>query len=134
MCTQIFTALFKFNPVPRFPCIFILFVLTARKRSLGQGNIFTSVCHSVQGGVACVQKWGACVVKGGCVVKGACMGKGGVCGKGGGTCMAKGDVCGEVGVCVVKEVCMAGGGERAWQERQLLQRAVRILLECILVF
>ena len=27
----------------------VLFI-TARKRSLGQGNIFTSVCHSVHGG------------------------------------------------------------------------------------
>ena len=31
-------------------------------------------------------------------------------------------------VCVVK-----GGGRHAWQERQPLQRTVRILLECILV-
>ena len=27
-------------------------IITARKRSLGKGNIFTSVCHSVQGGWA----------------------------------------------------------------------------------
>ena len=33
-------------------------IFTARKRSLGQGNIFTPVCHSVQGG--------ACMVAGGC--------------------------------------------------------------------
>ena len=26
-------------------------IITARKRSLGQGNIFTPVCHSVHGGV-----------------------------------------------------------------------------------
>ena len=26
------------------------FIFTARKRSLGQGNIFTPVCHSVHGG------------------------------------------------------------------------------------
>ena len=28
------------------------FIFTARKRSLGQGNIFTPVCHSVHGGVS----------------------------------------------------------------------------------
>ena len=36
------------------------------------------------------------------------------------------------------KACMAGGafmaGGRAWQERRPLQRAVRILLECILFF
>ena len=26
------------------------YIITARKRSLGQGNIFTPVCHSVHGG------------------------------------------------------------------------------------
>ena len=30
------------------------FFITARKRSLGQGNIFTPVCHSVHGGGACM--------------------------------------------------------------------------------
>ena len=30
------------------------FVVTARKRSLGQGNIFAPVCHSVHGGSASV--------------------------------------------------------------------------------
>ena len=25
-------------------------IITARKRSLGQGNVFTRVCHSVHGG------------------------------------------------------------------------------------
>ena len=29
-------------------------IFTARKRSLGQGNVFTSVCHSVHGGVVCL--------------------------------------------------------------------------------
>ena len=28
-----------------------IYTITARKRSLGQGNIFTPVCHSVHGGV-----------------------------------------------------------------------------------
>ena len=32
---------------------FLLFsIFIARKRSLGQGNMFTPVCHSVHGGVA----------------------------------------------------------------------------------
>ena len=31
-------------------CVWITSLVTARKRSLGQGNIFTSVCHSVHGG------------------------------------------------------------------------------------
>ena len=30
---------------------FIVLIITARKRSLGQGNIFASVCHSVHRGV-----------------------------------------------------------------------------------
>ena len=33
-------------------------IITARKRSLGQGNIFAPVCHSVYGG-------GGCLVPGG---------------------------------------------------------------------
>ena len=37
-------------------------IFTARKRSLGQGNIFTPVCHSVHGGGMRGCSWGACVV------------------------------------------------------------------------
>ena len=48
------------------------------------------------------------------------------------------------GTCMAKWACMAGGGGmcgggtcvavgRGWQEKRQLQRAVRILLECILV-
>ena len=38
-------------------------IITARKRSLGQGNIFTPVCHSVHRGGACVVLFGGvCVV------------------------------------------------------------------------
>ena len=75
--------------------------ITARKRSLGQGNIFTPVCHSVhrgcvcgcfgggmcgcsRGGVACVVapggcgcSWGGVVAAGGCawlLPGGACVG------------------------------------------------------------
>ena len=53
-------------------------VFTARKRSLGQGNIFTPVCHSVhRGGMHGCSGGGACVVApgGACVVLfgGVCM-------------------------------------------------------------
>ena len=49
-------------------------IIIARKRSLGQGNIFTCVCH--RGMCGC---WGACVVVGGaCIVAiGVCMVVGG---------------------------------------------------------
>ena len=57
-------------------------VFTSRKRSLGQGNIFTPVCHSVQGGRAWLLR-GACMVLfgglhgfipgAGVVFPGACM-------------------------------------------------------------
>ena len=76
------------------------FFITARKRSLGQGNIFTSVCHSVhrrgvraRGGVhvgVCVHAWGTCVV-GGVHARGcACLG-----GAWQGACV--------VGVCMARE-------------------------------
>ena len=29
--------------------MFLFSIITARKRSMGQGNVFTPVCHSVQG-------------------------------------------------------------------------------------
>ena len=66
--------------------------------------------------------WGVCV---------ACV-PGGMCGRVGmwqGVCMA-GGMCG-------RRVCMEGGMHgrgHAWQERRPLQRTVRILLKCILVF
>ena len=47
------------------------YLITARKRSLGQGNIFTPVCHSVHRGACVVALGGACVValgSGGCMV------------------------------------------------------------------
>ena len=34
---------------------FNVLCITARKRSLGQGNVFTLVCHSVHGGVSLSQ-------------------------------------------------------------------------------
>ena len=61
----------------------------------------------------------------------------GVCVAGGGVCMAGGHAWQEV---CTAGVCIAGarvggmqGRGRGWQERRPLQRAVRILLECILV-
>ena len=96
-------------------------VITAGKRSLGQGNIFTPVCHSVQrrscvvagagawvaaGG--CAWLWGvcggACMVTGGAWLQGACMvvGGGGGCGGGcRGACMVPGVCVWLWGVCVV---------------------------------
>ena len=87
------------------------------------------------------------------MARGACVAREGVHGEGGhawqkggmhceGGVHGKGGVHGEGG-CVVKRgyvwlggACMAGGamgGGHALQERRPLQRAVRILLECILV-
>ena len=80
-------------------------------------------CMVAQGGCAWLLR-GACL--GGCVVKGACMVKRG-CAWQRGACMVKGGVHGERGACMAK-------GGRAWYEiRPVIARAVRILLECILV-
>ena len=75
-------------------------VFTARKQSLGQGNNFTPVCHSVhregQGGVrgcrrACMVAWGACVVaRWAWVVVGVCMVARGYVWLLGGSCMVGG--------------------------------------------
>ena len=54
-------------------------VITARKQSLGQGNIFTPVCHSVHRGE------GACVV-----ARGMCMVAPGAGGVGGCACLLRG--------------------------------------------
>ena len=49
-----------------------IIIITARKRSLGQGNIFAPVCHSVH--------WGGLVLGGGCLVLGGgCLVLGGGC-------------------------------------------------------
>ena len=63
-------------------------IITARKRSLGQGNIFTPVCHSVhkgrvclvvgvvhgcQGGMCGCRGEGACMVARACMVAGECV-------------------------------------------------------------
>ena len=88
-------------------------VITARKRSLGQGNIFTPVCHSVQRG--------SCVVAGGDAwLQGGVRGCGGMCG--GGVhghrgCMVAGGHAWLWGMCVVVGVvagaCMVVG-RHAW--------------------
>ena len=54
---------------------------------------------------------------------------GGVCGRGG---MHGRGHAWQGGACMTGDVC-GGGGGHVWQERQPLQRTVRILLECILV-
>ena len=103
-------------------------IVTARKRSLGQGNIFTPVCQSVHRG--------ACVVGGG-------AGGGGVCGCWGGVCGCWGVCMVARGACVVAGGCAwllggmpgcRGGGVRRIRRDTVNERAVRILLECILVF
>ena len=72
-------------------------IITARKRSLGQGNIFTPVCHSVH--------------RGACVVWGACMVVGGVHGCGGHTWLQGVSVCGCWGACMVaRGACMVVKG------------------------
>ena len=63
----------------------ILFIVTARKRSLGQGNVFTGVCLST-GGVPAPRGWsglGGCLLLGECACSegGACSG--GACSWGG---------------------------------------------------
>ena len=69
-------ARYKSLPLPLLP----LPIFTARKRSLGQGNIFTPVCHSVHGGACVVAPGGACMV-----ARGGMRGCwGGMCGCSGG--------------------------------------------------
>ena len=66
-------------------------VITARKRSLGQGNIFTPVCHSVQWGHAWLLWGGMHGCSGGghvWLLRGACMvAQGGMHGCSRGVCM-----------------------------------------------
>ena len=103
------------------------FIFTVRKQSLGQGNIFTPVCHSVHhGGVlgwwgymhgcqrACVFGWGCAWLLGACVVAGGMHGCGGrvwlqgACMVGGGGHGCQEDVHG------CRGVCMVGIGGHAW--------------------
>ena len=79
-------------------------IFTSRKRSLGQGNIFTPVCHSVhRGGHAWpggMHAWGHWVyMAGGHAYLGSMCGQGGVHGRG--------------GACAGWGACVAGGC--AWQ-------------------
>ena len=61
------------------PTLLLYFIIfTARKRSLGQGNIFTSVCQKF-----CPQRGGACSGGGGLVLGGACSRGGGLLVQGG---------------------------------------------------
>ena len=97
-------------------------IITARKRSLGQGNVFTPVCQSFcsQGGGG--RAWQGVGMHGrewACMAGGACM-TGGVHGRG------------HLwqGIRVWQRVCVVGA---CVQERRPLKRALRILLECILV-
>ena len=84
-------------------------IFTARKRSLGQGNIFTPVCHSVHGLWGGVVARGACVVAGGCAwlpggmcgCWGACVVAGGHVWLPGGMCACQGGMCGCQGACVL---------------------------------
>ena len=114
-------------------------IFTARKRSLGQGNIFTPVCHSVHGGGHAWQGGMA----GGHAWSGGVLGMGGMRGQGGmhgerGVCMA-GECVWQRGHAWQRGACMTKGGRHAWyacppyEIRLVNARAVCILLECILV-
>ena len=100
-------------------------IFTTQKRSLGQGNIFTHVCHSVHGVGVCVVTGGmhgcggVCVVVGGgmCGCQRACMVVGGLCGCWGmcgcwGVCMVMGGVSGCQGVWLLG--CVHGCGGHVW--------------------
>ena len=89
-------------------------IITARKRSLGQGNVFTSVRHSVHGGwtasrVVCIQRG---LHTGGSASRGVCI-----------QCLHP------------RGVCLQGWVGQTPQELwdTVNKQAVRILLECILV-
>ena len=104
---------------------YLVVLITAHKRSLGQGNIFTPVCHSVHrgGGVRGCSR-GVCVVAlgGACVVlfRGACVVLFGGCAwfYSGWVCVvALGGMHGcSGGACVVlfREACVVLFGGHAW--------------------
>ena len=90
-------------------------IVTARKRSLGQGNIFTPVCHSVHSGGMC-GCWGVCALMPGGVhgCGGACMVAGGVCAWLWGACMVAWEgVWLPGGMHGCRGACMVAGGH-AW--------------------
>ena len=76
----------------------------------GRGGMYGGACMA--GGV-----WQGACIAGGCEWQGM-HGRGGMCGRG---------VCG-------RRACVVGGRVCAWQERRPLQRTVRMLLKCLLVF
>ena len=98
----------------------------------------------VVAGGTCMVAGGSCMVTGVCVVvREACMVAGGMCGCSmwgwgmhgcWGACVVAGGVHGCWGVCVVEGACMvAGGCVHRIRRDTVNERAVRILLECILV-
>ena len=107
---------------------------------LQEGYVFTPVFHSVlrgacmvaRGHVVVARQVGMCGCQRACVVARGCAWLWGAC------VVAEG-VCGG-GVCVVPGACMVPGGHVCWQGGMcgirwdtVNERAVRILLECILV-
>ena len=130
-------------------------IFIARKRSLGQGNIFTPVCHSVDGGGHAWLLGGmrGCrgaymVARGVCVVVGGMHGCKGHAWLPGGMHGCRG-MCILAGGCVVARGhawlpgghmhgCWGGmhgcqGGVHRIQRDTVNEQVVRILLECILV-
>ena len=90
-------------------------LITARKRSLGQGNIFTPVCHSVHRGGMHGCSWGGGHVW---LLQGGMHG----C-SGGHAWLLPGGMHG----------CSWGAWDMTRYRDMINERAVRILLECILV-
>ena len=107
--------------------VMFYFIITARKQSLRQGNIFTSVCHSF-----CPRREGVCI-QGAVCLQGVCI-QGGLPTAvlhPGGVCLQ--EVCIQRGVCI-----QVGWADPTPHPHQILrdmvnERAVHILLECILV-
>ena len=119
----------------RHHCMYTI-VITARKRSLGQGNIFTPVYHSVHRGMVSQHALQ--------VVSQHALQQGGACSQGGawsGGAQSEGCL---VWRGLLPEGTWSGGsapgagllprGDSWWRTpERLLPRVVRILLECILV-
>ena len=108
---------FKVSPVKEHGIHLIM--ITARKRSLGQGNIFTSVCHSFcpGGWWACVEEgcaWRGHVWQGGMYGKGACVAGGGACRQG--VCIAEVSVDGRGGMHGRGGVSGGDGGMRGMKD------------------
>ena len=81
-----------------------LYIFTARKQSLGQGNIFTPVCHSVHRAGHVWLLGGACVVASGGMH--GCSGGVVVCGCSGGACMVALEGC----VWLLQRACVVAQG------------------------